>query len=52
MRIRNQEINRRRRRDAKRKGLKKKLEAATSEAQRAEITNRIRKTYPRFTLGS
>jgi len=50
MRERNREIHRRQQRHIKRRKLRKKLEAATSEQERGQILQRIRKTIPKFTL--
>jgi hypothetical protein len=49
MRIRNTEINRRQQRQIKRKKLRKKLEAATTDQERSLITQKINKTIPKFT---
>lgn len=49
MRERNREIKRRRQRYEKRKKLRKKLAAATSDADRHNIEARILKTYPKYT---
>lgn len=49
MRERNREINRRRRRHAKRKKLRVHLAAATGETEQRAIQEKIRKTFPRYT---
>jgi hypothetical protein len=49
MRERNREIHRRQQRHLKRKKLRKKLEAATTDQERSLIHERIRKTIPKFT---
>ena len=46
MRERNREINQRRHRQEKRRKLKKQLAAATDDATRRAIEEKIRKTYP------
>jgi len=49
MRERNREINQRRHRQEKRRKLKKQLAAATDDANRRAIEEKIRKTYPHIT---
>lgn len=49
MREREREIKRRRQRYEKRKKLRQKLGAATSEGDRQGIETKIRKTFPRYT---
>jgi len=49
MRERNREINRRQQRHLKRKKLRKKLGAATTDQERLLINQKIRKTIPKFT---
>jgi len=46
---RDREINRRRRRYAKRKNLRKRLSKATTEQERTQIQAKIFRTYPKYT---
>ena len=48
MRERHREIARRRQRYAKRKKLRKRLDLATTDQERAEVMARIRKTIPKY----
>jgi hypothetical protein len=48
MRERDRELRRRRHRKEKRRKLRRQLAAATDEAQRRAIIEKIRKTYPRY----
>ena len=50
MRERSREINQRRHRQEKRKRLRAKLAAATDDATRRAIEEKIRKTYPKVTV--
>jgi hypothetical protein len=50
MRERNREINQRRQRQEKRKKLRKRLAAASDDASRRAIEEKIRKTYPKAVL--
>lgn len=49
MRERSREINQRRHRQAKRKKLRAKLAAATDDATRRILEEKIRKTFPHVT---
>jgi hypothetical protein len=49
MRERNREIHRRQQRHIKRKKLRKKLEAATTDMERGQLLQKIRRTIPKFT---
>ena len=49
MRERNREINQRRHRQEKRKKLRAQLAAATDDASRRAIGEKIRKTFPKVT---
>ena len=49
MRERNREIHRRRQRQIKRKKLRKKLEAATTDQERSLLHQKILRTVPKFT---
>ncbi len=49
MRERHREIKRRRHRAEKRKKLRTRLAAVTTDAERRDLEAKIRKTFPRYT---